>query len=78
MGSLTEEQKSILIGSLLGDGTLRKKKNTLLEINHSSKQREYVFWLCSKFREYVSTPPKLRINGLGRTSYRFTTKVYLI
>ena len=34
VGSLTEEQKSILIGCLLGDGTMRKKKNALLEINH--------------------------------------------
>jgi hypothetical protein len=37
VGSLTEEQRSILIGTLLGDGTLRRKINTLLEINHSSK-----------------------------------------
>ena len=37
VGSLTEEQKSIIIGTLLGDGTLRKKTNTLLEINHSYK-----------------------------------------
>ena len=74
MGSLTEEQRSIIIGTLLGDGTLRKKTNTLLEINHSSKQKEYVFWLYSKFKEYVNTPPKIRINGFNRTSYRFTTR----
>ena len=74
MGSLTEEQRSILTGCLLGDGTLRRKRNTLLEINHSSKQKEYVFWLYSKFKEYVLTPPKIRVNGPNRTSYRFTTK----
>lgn len=74
MGSLTEEQRSILIGTLLGDGTLRKKTNTLLEINHSSKQKEYVFWLYSKFRECVNTCPKIRINGPNRSSYRFTTR----
>jgi len=74
VGSLTEEQKSILIGCLLGDGSLRRKQNTLLEVNHSSKQRDYVFWLYSKFKECVSTPPKIRVNGLNRTSYRFTTR----
>lgn len=77
MGSLTEEQRSILIGTLLGDGTLRRKINTLLEINHSSKQKEYVFWLYSKFKEFVNTPPKIRINGFNRTSYRFTTRSIL-
>ncbi len=74
MGSLTEEQKSILIGCLLGDGTLRRKRNTLLEINHSDKQRDYVFWIYSKFRGLVSTPPKIRVSGLNRKSYRFTTR----
>jgi len=37
VGSLTEEQKSILVGCLLGDGTMRKKKNAHLEINHIFK-----------------------------------------
>ena len=74
VGSLTKEQRSTLIGTLLGDGTLRRKTNTLLEINHSVKQRDYVFWLYLKFSEYVNTPPKLRVNGLNRTSYRFTTR----
>lgn len=34
-GSLTEEQKQIIVGSLLGDGAMRIKTNALLEINHS-------------------------------------------
>ena len=74
MGSLTEEQESILIGTLLGDGALRKKASTLLEINHSSKQKDYVFWLYSKFRDFINDSPKLRVNGPNRTSYRFTTR----
>lgn len=74
MGSLSEIQKSILIGSLLGDGSLRKKTNTLFEVNHSYKQRDYVLWLYSKFREYVNYLPKLRVNGENRISCRFTTR----
>ncbi len=73
VGSLTEEQKFILIGKLLGDGSLRRKSNTLLEINHSSKQGEYVFWLYDKFRNLVKTGPKIRVSGHKRLSYRFTT-----
>ena len=38
VGSLTQEQKSIIIGSILGDRYLRivsGRKNAFLEINHS-------------------------------------------
>ena len=73
VGSLTERQVSILSGKLLGDGTLRRKTNTLLEINHSYKQKDYVFWLYNEFREFVNTPPHLRVSGVNRLSYRFTT-----
>ncbi len=58
----------------MGDGSLRRRKNTLLEINHSYKQKEYVFWLYEKLESYVSTPPKLRKSGKNRFSYRFTTR----
>jgi hypothetical protein len=42
VGSLTEVQHSIVIGSLLGDGAMRCKANALLEINHCFEQRAYV------------------------------------
>jgi len=71
---LTEEQKSILIGVLLGDGAMRKKTHALLEINHSYKQKEYVDWLYQKFIHYVDTEPKMRKSNGKRIAYRFTTK----
>jgi len=74
VGSLTKVQQSMIVGTLLGDGTLRKKSNTLLEINHSHKQKEYVLWFYSALENLVSTPPKLRKSGKNRMSYRFTTK----
>jgi len=74
VGSLTKVQKSIITGKLLRGGSLRRRKNSLLEINHSNKQREYVFWLYRMLKNYVLTPPKLRISGKNRFSYRFTTK----
>jgi hypothetical protein len=38
VGSLTDVQHSIIIGSLLGDGAMRCKVNALLEINHCFAQ----------------------------------------
>ncbi len=74
VGSLTERQKSIVTGMLLGDGTLRGRKTKLLEVNHSYKQKEYVFWLYDEFREHVTLPPKIRVSGQNRLSCRFFTK----
>jgi hypothetical protein len=74
VGSLTEEQKSILIGSLLGDGTMRKKKHALLEINHCYAQKVLVDWIFSKFEKFVITQPKLRKGNGNREAYRFTTR----
>ena len=47
VGSLTQEQKSIIIGSLLGDEYLRiiaGRKDAFLEINHSISEKDYVDW----------------------------------
>ena len=47
VGSLTQLQKSVIAGSLLGDGYVRivpGRKNAFLEINHSWKAKEYVDW----------------------------------
>ena len=74
VGSLTEEQKSILIGTLLGDGTMRIKKNAHLEINHCYAQRMLVDWMFSKFSSLVSTPPKWRKGNGKREAYRFATQ----
>lgn len=71
---LSEEQRGLIVGTLLGDGAMRCKKNALLEINHSGAQKTYVDWKYSVLRDLVRTPPKLR-NGNGtRQAYRFTTR----
>lgn len=74
VGSLTEEQKSILIGTLLGDGTMRKKKNAHLEVNHCYAQKALVDWIFSKFRDFVITEPKWRKGNGKREAYRFATR----
>ncbi len=77
MGSLTQLQRSVIIGSLLGDGYLRtfpKRKNALLEINHSYKQKEYVDWKYSVLRNVSASAPKMRKGNGDRIAYRFYSK----
>lgn len=77
MGSLTSIQHAVLVGSLLGDGTLRKqgtRTNALLEVNHSLQSKGYVDWKFMIFQSYVLTPPKRRLGNGNRVAYRFTTQ----
>lgn len=73
-GSLTEEQKQIIVGCLLGDGTMRLKTNALLEINHSERQKDLVDWLHANLKQFVGTAPKVRKGNGKRVAYRFTTR----
>ena len=74
MGSLTERQKAIIEGCLLGDGAMRCKTNALLEINHSIKQCDYVELKYNELKSLVSTQPRRRFGNAGRVAYRFTTR----
>jgi LAGLIDADG DNA endonuclease family len=74
VGSLTEVQQAIVIGSLLGDGSMRCKTNALLEINHSVRQRGYVDWKYHHLAELVRTPPRARRGNGQRVAYRFVTR----
>jgi hypothetical protein len=74
VGSLSGVQRSIIIGTLLGDGSMRCKTNALLEINHSVHQLGYVDWKYRHLSELVSTPPKMRLGNGKRIAYRFVTR----
>ncbi|MDD5318869.1 MAG: hypothetical protein PHF79_03615 [Candidatus Pacebacteria bacterium] len=77
MGSLSQIQLAVIIGSLLGDGYIRTipgRKNSFLEINHSIKQKEYVDWKYEILKEITVSGPKSRIIDKVRTAYRFYTK----
>lgn len=57
---LTQEEKDILIGSLLGDGCLRiigRCKYPAFSESHSTEQKEYVFWKYEKLRRWITTSP---------------------
>jgi hypothetical protein len=77
VGSLTQLQKSIIIGSLLGDGYLRiveGRKDALLEMNHSYSQKEYVDWKYKMLQSICASSPKSRKGNGTRIAYRFTTR----
>lgn len=74
MGSLTEAQQSMIIGTLLGDGSMRKKTNAHLEINHAFSQKALVDWKYDALKHFVATPPTARRGNGQRIAYRFTTR----
>lgn len=77
VGSLTTFERSIIIGSLLGDGYMRiipERKNAFLEINHSFKAFEYVDYKYTSLKNICESAPKKRSTNEGRVAYRFFTK----
>lgn len=74
MGSLSNVQKQVILGCILGDGYMRKKTNAHLQITHSYKQKEYVDWKYKIFRDFVLTIPKQYNGNAGRVGYRFFTQ----
>ena len=77
VGSLTQLQKSLIIGSILGDGYIRifpGRRNALLEINHSFGQKKYVDWKYSILKNVSGSSPKIRKGNGNRTAYRFYSK----
>lgn len=70
---LTNRQRAIIIGTLLGDGSLVEtfsKNNLRLQIDHCAAQKEYVFWKYEALKPLVlSSPAYKSINK----SWRFRT-----
>lgn len=79
---LTNDQRSILVGTLLGDGHLETQNNGRtyrLKIEHSTKQAVYVDWLHLQFKDWVLTSPKTKLKRLGKIeleNYCFQTLSY--
>ncbi len=76
---LTREQKSIIVGKILGDGHLETQtegKTFRLKVEHSISQKAYVDWTYQMLRNWVKTPPKVRLKkGKNRegVNYYFQT-----
>lgn len=77
VGSLTKFERSIVIGSLLGDGYMRiipGRSDAFLEINHSIKAKDYVDYKYQSLQRLCISAPKQRNSNEGRVAYRFFTK----
>jgi recombination protein RecA len=73
---LTDEQKEILFGTLLGDSHLETRnqgRTYRLKIEHSFRQKEYVDWLYRKFEGWTLTAPVARSRTI---TFRGQTKTY--
>jgi len=59
---LTKMQKDLIVGSLLGDGTMRLGKgaqNVNFKVEHGLAQKEYVWWKYQILKSFVFTEPKI-------------------
>ena len=59
---ITPEQRAFLVGSLLGDGTMRigeNAKNANYKVEQGLEQKEYVFWKYKLLKPFVFTEPKI-------------------
>lgn len=66
-------QRSIIIGTLLGDGSLIEtfsKKNLRLQIDHCDAQKAYVQWKYEQLKSLILTPPTYQVKN---RSWRFRT-----
>lgn len=77
VGSLTQFQKSLIEGTILGDGyirTIEGRADAFLEVNHSIHQKEYVDWKYQVLEPIVKSAPKTRRGNGDRIAYRFFTQ----
>jgi hypothetical protein len=69
---LSKMQRSIIVGTLLGDGHLetQDERHTFrLKVEHSAKQLAYVEWLYENLKDLVNTPPKSKRKLLGEIEH---------
>lgn len=81
---LSEFQKEILVGLLLGDGCLERTKNSTgarLKVSQCLKQKELVLWLYKNFSSLIATQPKayrneLRFNTLTHNCFKYFYDIF--
>ena len=69
---LTLQQRELLVGKLLGDGHLETRthgRTYRLKVQHSMRQKAYVDWFYAAFAQWVTTPPRARMQRSGSSIY---------
>ncbi len=79
--SLTQLQKDILIGILLGDGYIYSRNNNKtygIKFEWGYKSKDYIFHIYDIFNDYILSPPKLytRINKNGNEVKTWRMETY--
>lgn len=72
---MTEEQKQIIVGTVLGDSTIRKGKtdnHNFLSCQHGPSQQEYAEWKTEQFKDIGSSSKKYK----RKTPNKKTGKLY--
>ncbi len=78
-GVLTQRQRDILIGTLLGDAHLEQNgRYTRVRIDHYDKHKAYIFWLAREFSPFSLDPRQIveedKRSGKTYTRWHFSTK----
>lgn len=77
---LSEQAKAVILGTLLGDGSLKIPKgysNARIQIRHSDKQKNYLLWKAKTLAEIASERCVIiqRADGYGKSrKWRFTSR----
>lgn len=69
---LTDKQRSIIVGTVLGDGCLESQnqgRTFRLKVEHSINQKDYVDWLYSKLQNLVLTKPQIKEQMISEKLY---------
>ncbi|MBU3964142.1 hypothetical protein KJ562_00155 [Patescibacteria group bacterium] len=71
--SITKKQQEIILGSILGDGSLEFNgfHGTRLQIKQSARHGDYVFWLYNQLKNLCNLEPKQRRDN---NQWYFSTK----
>lgn len=72
---MLKKEREIVIGCILGDGFIQKtgKKNARLRLEHSVKQKDYIFWKWKMLKRYMQDKPKMisRFNPIWQKKYDY-------
>jgi len=72
---VTKRQREIIIGTILGDGYLQKtgKRNARLKLEHSERQRDYIWWKYEQLKNLMQDKPKRieRYNPIWQRTYTY-------
>lgn len=74
---LTNRQRAIIVGLILGDGHLETQndgKTYRLKVEHAESQSDYVHWLFDELREWIpATEPYVKVRANGERNVGFNT-----